>query len=128
MSQAIDPKFNLDASVRIGYPIKRFMPYIRGGPSLSMANITNKFTDSWIFAENNIYNAVSWGYSIGGGIEYLLNEKSSIKIEYKHSKYSLAESHATGVWSGVAFDSDKTTFSGDYYQGVLWIGGIFRLQ
>ena len=128
MSQKIDPKFNLDASIRIGYPIKKFMPYVLAGPSLSVADITNKFTDSWITAENNIYNTVSWGYSIGGGVEYMLNKKSSIKIEYIYSKYSLAESHATGDWSGVTFDSDKTTFSGNYYQGALWIGGIFRLQ
>lgn len=129
ITQVIKPKFNLDGTVRIGYPIKKFMPYVAGGPSLSIANITNSFSDSFgLSAEKKNNGYASWGYTLGGGIEYALNKNTSIKLEYTYSQYSLPESSASGyAASGERIHADKATYRGNYYQGVLWLGANFRL-
>ena len=128
LSQTIKPQFNLDGTVRIGYPIKKFMPYVAGGPSLSIANITNTFSDTFgLSAEKKINGYASWGYTVGGGIEYALNKKTSIKLEYTYSQYSLPESSASGSANNIEFYADEATYSGNYYHGVLWLGANFRL-
>ena len=127
ISQTIDPRLNLDGAVRIGYPIKKFMPYVLGGPSLSVAGVTNKFSDTLdepngIDAEEDFVIG-SFGYTVGAGIEYALNKKSSLKLEYTYSKYYMPDTSASDSY----YTSDKVVYDGQYHQGTLWLGGIFRL-
>lgn len=128
ISQTIKPKFNIDGTIRIGYSLNKFMPYLAGGPSLSIANVTNTFSDTFgLSAEKKNNGFASWGYIVGGGIEYALNDKTSLKLEYTYSKYSLPRSSASGTYNNIDFTADKATYSGDYHQGTLWLGANYRL-
>jgi outer membrane immunogenic protein len=73
-------------------------------------NYTTRFHDTG--ADNgNVLDArgsdFNWGWTVGGGIERMINRHWSVKAEYLH--YKLDDQHFSGVFEGTRFGFNAET-------------------
>ncbi len=66
---------------RLGYDMGNWLPYVTGG--FAFGNVTYKAYD---YLPDNSKDAskMSYGWALGAGVEYAINQKWSIKAEYMH--------------------------------------------
>lgn len=68
---------------RVGYSFDRFLPYVTGGVAFAHINVKTGFADTPndpVFFDDK----TQVGYTVGGGVEYALTEKVSLKAEYNY--------------------------------------------
>lgn len=76
-----DTSIYADASLRLGYAYERFLPYIKGGLSItkrSAATILDQLPN--VRATDG--PDIDIGYTVGAGVEYAVNGHWSLKAEY----------------------------------------------
>ncbi len=74
--------FLFDATARLGYAVGPALLYIKGGYAYIDANVNlNYYGSSSSYYDNNSSNGLS-GWTIGGGVEYMVSPSWSLKAEY----------------------------------------------
>ena len=71
---------------RLGYAVENFLPYATGGAAVGAVHTTR-----YQFSTNSLVNDqsdVQVGYTVGGGLEYMLTRNWSAKAEYLYTKYA----------------------------------------
>lgn len=64
---------------RLGYAFGQLLPYITGGWAWGRSELTvNAFDDGLITSDSRTHS----GWTVGGGLEYLVNRNWSVKAEY----------------------------------------------
>jgi outer membrane immunogenic protein len=76
---SVDVNWMATARVRAGYAIDTFMPFLTGG--LAVGGVEGTF-DSPGNACTCDVDDVAWGFVVGGGIEWAVNDRFSTKLEY----------------------------------------------
>jgi outer membrane immunogenic protein len=76
-----------DGRLRLGYAFDRFLPFITGG--VVYGDISNKFYDSPndTFGPFTLGRGGAFGWTIGGGGEYALDNHWSIKVQYLYMQF-----------------------------------------
>lgn len=64
---------------RVGYAIDRFLPYFTGGAAWANTNFTGPYGVS--------AGSTSWGWTIGGGLEYAVTNNWTVKAEYLYADF-----------------------------------------
>lgn len=79
---------------RVGYTFGNWMPYLTGG--LAIADTKLKYSDAFYVGTTRTYSAsdsvskTRTGWTIGGGVEVLLTQNLSAKVEYLYADYGSA--------------------------------------
>lgn len=92
-----------DITGRLGYAVDNVLFYAKGGVAFLDLNVKSKYvgqncsvslTELWHCQGYTVPNQPSvfnfehsdtlWGWTVGGGVEYALNQEWSVKIEYQH--------------------------------------------
>jgi len=93
---------------RIGYAFDRFMPYVTGGAAFSDLKATGAG-----FGSTGSDRA---GWTVGGGIEYALSNKWTIKLEYLHVDFGNIN------WPPVRVHFDEDTVRAGVNYKFNWSG------
>lgn len=94
---------------RIGYAFDRFMPYVTGGAAFSDLKVTGPG-----FGASGSDQA---GWTVGGGIEYALSNKWTIKLEYLHVDFGNIN------WPPVRVHFDEDAVRAGINYKFNWSGG-----
>ncbi|NTJ41771.1 porin family protein [Agrobacterium larrymoorei] len=71
-------KLNGSLRARVGYDMNPFMPYVTGGLAVSNNEISNGRSDD---------DATALGYTVGAGVEALVTDNITARLEYRYSDY-----------------------------------------
>jgi outer membrane immunogenic protein len=90
---------------RIGFAMDDFMPFITGGYAWAHAErkVNNDFVG--ILSDENWHE----GWTIGGGLEYLVSEHWSVKAEYRYYDFGSETYLPNPITGGVDMDFDMHT-------------------
>ena len=104
------------ATGRIGYAMNAWLPYLRGG--FATAKLKSRMDDTTAaanFVENN-----SWynGWTIGGGVEYMLTPNWILGAEYNYMDFGAR------TWTGVTTSAAGAFVSNERIQEKLTISTI----
>ncbi|MBP0615613.1 outer membrane protein [Jiella mangrovi] len=84
----------VSAKLRAGYVVGRFMPFVTGGVSVGRTDIdyagriaSERRVDGELVGRSDYLaevseNEIQFGYTVGGGLEYLVDENISLRGEY----------------------------------------------
>jgi len=103
-----DSDFYTTLRGRVGVALDCWLFYATGGGI--GVNYTTRFHDTG--ADNgNVLDArgsdFNWGWTVGGGIERMINRHWSVKAEYLH--YKLDDQHFSGVFEGTRYGFNAET-------------------
>ena len=85
---------------RIGYALNSFLLYVTGG--FAYGHIVSDVTNPLLFGAPYHFDGTSTGYTLGGGVEYMLNSAWSVKAEYQ--RINLGTNDPTNA-AGLRFSS-----------------------
>lgn len=111
---------------RLGYAIDRFMPYVTGG--YAGADIATKGTVVGLFPDSFSLRDWEHGWTIGGGVDYMLTGNVVIGIEYGYIDFGETTRSGTTAVGGFPFtigDVDKEihSLSGRISIKFDWLSG-----
>jgi outer membrane immunogenic protein len=122
VGQVINSSFGSNFRLRAGVPVKAFLPYIFGGLSWRNINIQNSFGDTYGHnASQNIMTG-TWGYILGGGLEYALTRRVSLRAEYGYDAYTLPQQSI----SSSNATSDSVVFGNYLSAGSGTLGVVYK--
>lgn len=110
------------ARARIGFATERFMIFATGGYAGAQTKLTQTFSDNYPFAPGPIapqtieHSAFLSGYSLGFGIELMIESGASVKFEYLH--VDLGDIDAAGTIAVPTHTSDGRANVTDRYLRV----------
>ncbi|MFG1477927.1 outer membrane protein [Xanthobacter sp. V4C-4] len=84
---------------RLGYALDRFLPYITGGAAYGRTS-----TDVNYLVASVGKATTSWGWTIGGGVEYAITNNWTFKTEYLY--VDLGSANNIGSIGGISLDND----------------------
>jgi outer membrane immunogenic protein len=105
---ALLPKYSQDGSLygdftgRIGYAFDRVLVYAKGGGAF----IDNEYKVSYSTPSTYTKGDTLWGWTVGGGAEYMVNPTWSVKVEYQHFDFENASVPTPIQGGGVKFRDD----------------------
>ena len=78
-------KNRLQGSIRskLGYAINRFLPYVTAGVNFADTSLRYKNESNDFYQKNSVQT----GWVLGGGLEYALCDRMSLRTEYLYSDY-----------------------------------------
>ncbi|WP_420145194.1 outer membrane protein [Sphingobium sp.] len=78
---SIDPEYTFDVGVRAGYLVNdKTLVYVRGGYENLRASVRINDATATRYGKDNFD-----GWSVGGGVERMLTDKVSARVEYRYS-------------------------------------------
>lgn len=104
----------ITATGRIGYAMNAWLPYLRGG--FATAKLKSRMDDIFgNFVENN-----SWhnGWTIGGGLEYMLTPNWIVGAEYNYMDFGAR------TWTGVTTTAGGIFISNENFREKLSISTV----
>jgi outer membrane immunogenic protein len=72
-----------DFTGRMGYAANRAFFYAKGGAAVATVDFTSNYSGTNT-EFNYAHSDTLWGFTLGGGVEYALHPKWSLKLEYQH--------------------------------------------
>ncbi len=106
---------------RLGYTFGNWMPYITGG--LAIADTKLKYSDAsyvgttLVFSEADSVSKTRTGWTIGGGVEVLLTQNLSAKLEYLYADFGSTRYHwNNGFSTGKVSIKDNIVRAGVNYR------------
>jgi outer membrane immunogenic protein len=96
---------------RLGFPVGQFMPYVTGG--YASGDLRRGFGTAFDSARAN-------GWALGGGIEAILSQNWSAKVEYLHVDLGRTNVPITGFPTDVAFQTHLFRVGLNYKFGDPW--------
>ena len=98
ISQSLKTRWLFTARPRFGYAYGKALFYVTGGLSLTDLNYQAIFTDTFATAkENGGVKKTKAGWNGGGGVEYDLGNKWSLKGEYLYSSFGRVTATSTNL-------------------------------
>lgn len=84
------------ARARVGWAINQLLAYATGGLALTDLHGTNTYVDTTVNNPNAIWNtsATKLGWTVGGGLEWALNQNWSVKAEYLYVNFGSITANA----------------------------------
>ena len=107
---------------RLGFAFDRVMPYITGGMALGAFQMIE--TSGFGAAEARKFTRLGW--TLGGGVEYAINDVWSAKVEYRYSDYGRLGMTTYTAMPGNQFSTrvtDNEARVGFTYHWRGWGGG-----
>ena len=101
---------------RIGYAIDSFMPFVTGG--VALAGLQGS-ADNEACGSGCDYNDTSWGWTVGGGVEWGFADRWSAKAEYLYTNFGAPD------FSGPL---GKNVSSDDVTLNVVRVGINYRIN
>ena len=106
--------------VRIGYPVGRFLPYVTGGVAYGVIKkssredtaATGRFAFSDSFSSSETQTAVGGVY--GGGLDYALNSKWSVRGEWLRVNLGVFKSQSSSSMQEVALKTNVFRMAVNY--------------
>ena len=120
-----------DVTGRLGYAWGNWLLYAKGGwawfnPELSASAVA--YSKNAIGAFNGWDNSTSLsGWTVGGGLEWLLNPNWSVKLEYMYYEYGLNNSNWNASYSGVVYNNWRL-FDNDLTVNTVKLGVNYHLS
>jgi outer membrane immunogenic protein len=113
------------ARARVGFATERFMIFATGGYAGGQTKLTQTFSDTFspIATEAVSHSEFLSGYSLGFGIEFMIESGASVKFEYLH--IDLGEIDAAGTIAVATRTSDGRADVTDRY---LRLGVNFQMD
>ena len=122
VGQSMNSSFGSNFRLRAGIPVKAYMPYVFGGFSWRNINVQNSFGDSYDHSATQNTTTGTWGYILGGGIEYALSKRVSLRAEYGYDAYTLPQQSL----SSTNATSDSITFGNYLSAGSGTLGVVYK--
>lgn len=101
-----------DFTGRLGYAMDRTLIYAKGGAAVLNPDAKVHYNPGSYSSSDAI-----WGWTAGGGVEYLLSPKWSIKGEYLHFEFDSAEVVTSGGTTRFDPTIDTVKFGVNYHVG-----------
>lgn len=89
------------ARVRLGYAIDRFLPF--GSIGVAAVKLENRYNDP-VDNTFSIVSGVKWGWAGGGGLEYALDSRWSVRGEYLYVRLKKQSADAFDGFNTFRFD------------------------
>lgn len=91
---------------RLGFVMGRWMPFVTGGWGWAHGdrNVNSSFPPQFSSSDSNWHD----GWTVGGGVEYAINEHWTLKGEYRYFDGS-SEVYGVGFAGGTEYDLDIQT-------------------
>lgn len=122
-----DTDWLLTARARAGWTVSNLLLYATGGLAVTNLRGSHTYTDNSIFAlaGNWSASATKVGWTVGGGLEWAVTQKWSIKAEYLYAKFGSV--NASGLIRAPGFGySDAINTSVDLAAHMARVGANFR--
>lgn len=89
-------KWSGSARLRLGYALGRFMPFVSAGAAVG--KISHDYAPTWISPRTprRIFEGTEFGWTVGAGVEYRMNDKISTRVEYRYTDYGSKSYPAVG--------------------------------
>lgn len=87
----VDPKWIATVRPRLGYAFDTWMVYVTGGLAILNADYSQNFTNATggvTGSGSSSTNATKAGWDIGGGLEWMIKPRWSVKAEYLYAKFN----------------------------------------
>lgn len=128
LRQSIKADWQGALRLRLGYAQADWLAYLTGGAAVTRVKLDSSFSDNYIqgaIAQGSD-TETKFGWTIGAGGEYALNERWSIRAEYLYVDFGRVESRS--VVTNPAFPglSNILTNSADLKTHMLTIGLAYR--
>ena len=106
-----------DITGRVGLTSGQALFYAKGGAAFLNSEYQFKYIGNPQYDSSG--GDTSWGWTIGGGIEYMLNSNWSAKIEYQHFDFGRTDIKINNVNYLAEFNTtaDAVTFGANYHVG-----------
>jgi outer membrane immunogenic protein len=114
-----------DIAGRLGYMMDRALLYAKGGAAfLNFDTKAHVCTDA---CSDTGGSGTRWGWTVGGGVEYMLMPRWSVKLEYQHFDFG-DEAFTLHNFKGVLLGTDKFSVKSDAVTaGVNYhLGGVYE--
>lgn len=122
VGQSINSSFGSNFRFRAGVPVEAFMPYAFGGLSWRNINVQNSFGDTYGHNASKNTMTGTWGYVVGGGLEYALSKRVSLRAEYGYDAYTLPQQSLTSANA----TRDSVTFGNYLSSGSGSLGVVYK--
>jgi outer membrane immunogenic protein len=104
------------ARLRVGWAMDRFLPYIAGG----IAGATFRFQENDTAGFYSSGNGVLVGWTLGVGAEYALNDRWTIRGEYRYTDYLSRLFTATAPGISEEWDAEIRTHGIQFGASLRW--------
>lgn len=128
-----DGGFAGDVTGRLGYTWGNWMLYAKGGfawfnPDLSASAVA--YRRGSVFTFNGWdSNSTLTGWTVGGGVEWLLNPNWSVKIEYLYYDFGLNDNYWNATYNGSSISSNRwKLFDDDLTVSTVKLGVNYHLS
>ena len=101
--------------LRLGYSYGSIMPYITGGVALANIEVGSDYTEADYQLDGSDW---VYGYTLGVGAEYMINDMFRVRAEYRYSDFG-----TTDITIKTGYDEPaKTTYEVDVKSQALTLG------
>ena len=114
--QSVSTDWLFTARARVGFTVGRCLIYATGGLALTEINYDGLFTDNYAAARaTGSINDTKAGWTVGGGLEYQLTCRWSLKAEYLYADFGNVSTRTSNLVADRAYNnpffysSDLTT-------------------
>ncbi len=129
VSQSVKADWTMTIRPRIGYAFDRALVYATGGLALGHLKYSEQVVDTAGNTENTNISSVKAGWTLGGGVEYALPNRWTLRGEYLYTKFAQLGTDTTAsvvsyVPPSPLVYSHRVDFSSSTARAAL----IYRLQ
>jgi outer membrane immunogenic protein len=115
---------------RVGFAFGNFLPYLTGGLTLTNLQTNFTFTDTFATASQTAKKTTNrFGWSVGSGIEYAMNNNWSFKGEYLYTDFGRVRDSGSGLTAftpPIAFPTNIYHYAADLQVHAIRVGFSYR--
>ena len=130
ITQQVSANWLLTARPRVGYQWGHMLVYGTGGLAVTHTDYHEVFTDKFATAHESgalAQNMIGW--AVGGGLEYPVAPRWSVKAEYLYTAFGRGTTTSTNLTAAAtpgSFPSNVFTHSTDFHAHVVRAGVTWR--
>jgi outer membrane immunogenic protein len=130
VTQSISTNYEATLRARIGYATSNWLFYGTGGASFTTMTFRQTFSDTFATAsETGSTQKSAIGWTLGGGVEYALPGRWTIRGEYQHMDFGRMSGNGgtlTAFTPAIAFPTNVFTNSANLKVDVVRVGFTYR--